>query len=180
MTRKQKVGIVQPWCDNCSYCVLTGRLSEERSNAKVNIDGMGYRRNLVWHAHWLVKDNTKVPCCWSRKNYFRVVFLSKIHYYNCFSWPRGVNGYMYMYMQGYIARLILCMKKPQAPYRQLRAVYSQGSWETLKGCSWPYDYDQGTDLKRIDTVIVKYAIRICYYYYHYYFYVSVGPLLETV
>ena len=36
-------------------------------------------------------------------------------------------------------------------------VYSQGSWETLKkGCYWPYD--QGINVKRIATVIVKCAI----------------------
>ena len=49
------------------------------------------------------------------------------------------------------------MKEPLERYKLLPGLYTpKGAEKHLKGCYWPYD--QGTNVKRFDTVIVKCAI----------------------
>ena len=72
-----------------------------------------------------------------------LVSLSKVLYYNSFSSPRGKWVEVdIVYEKGTSAL------GSSGLYRDLRNI--------KKGCYWPYD--QGTNVKRIDTVIVKCAI----------------------
>ena len=88
---------------------------------------------------------------------------------NCFSSPRCINGNLVWYRCWY-------WKSLWSLYSPL-VVYSPRSWKKLLECCWPND--QGTNVKRIDGVIVKCAIweLTGSYYYSLIWYTKAPPVV---